>query len=224
MNPILLLHGALGSAAQLRFLTEGWPAERPVVALNLPGHGGEPADGPFSLDLFAQHLLHVLDQRGWSQADIFGYSMGGYAALWLARHHSERVGKITTLGTKLDWTPDVATGMNRLFDADKIAAKAPQMAEALGRVHGDWRLLCERTAAFLHDLGNGAGLHEADFQQITTPVCIGRGDADNVVSDVESRAVAEWLPNGRFVELPGVPHLLEQADRAVVREFLHLNL
>jgi pimeloyl-ACP methyl ester carboxylesterase len=224
VNPVLLLHGALGSAAQVQPFADTWLAERTALALHLPGHGGVAAEGAFSLPQFGHALLALLDEKGWARADIFGYSMGGYVALWLARHHPDRVGRVVTLGTKLHWTPDVASGMNRMFDAEKIAAKAPQLAAALEQTHGDWRLLCQRTAAFLHDLGAGAGLSESDFRQINCPVTIGWGDQDQVVSEAESRAVAEWLPKGQLVVVPGVPHLLEQTDAAVVRVFLQASL
>ncbi len=44
MTPLLLLHGALGSAAQFDSLKTLLPEDREVYAPNFPGHGGAPED------------------------------------------------------------------------------------------------------------------------------------------------------------------------------------
>jgi pimeloyl-ACP methyl ester carboxylesterase len=120
MTPTILLHGALGNAAQFDPLKSQLPDSRSVFAFNLPGHGGEPAEGPFSMQLFLVAVLKFLDAKNAAQVDIFGYSMGGYVGLWLAWKHPERVRSVTTYGTKLDWTSEVAAGMSRMFDPEKI--------------------------------------------------------------------------------------------------------
>jgi len=216
----LLLHGALGSAAQFDILKKYLPADRPVFALNFPGHGGEPTDAPFSMERFSDFVLQFLEKEKIAQADIFGYSMGGYVALYLAWKNPERVRRIFTLGTKLDWSPETAAGMNRMFDPEKIEAKVPQFAETLAKTHAplDWKEVCRNTAAFLADLGNGLGIPKEAFGQIACPVTIGLGELDNVVTQEESRAVAEFLPNGRFEILAGCKHPIEQTDFVLLAE------
>ena len=210
MNTIFL-HGALGSATSF----EKYLAARPgSVALNLPGHGGVPANGPFSMAGFAESVIQELDSRNMAQSDIFGYSMGGYVGLWPAWKHPERVRSIKTYGTKLDWNPEVAAGMSRMFDPEKIEAKAPPLAASLAQQHGPerWKDLCRDTAAFLHELGQGNGLPESAFAEIKCPVTIGWGALDNVVTEAESRKVAELIPGARFIILPEGKHLIEQTE------------
>lgn len=207
----LFLHGALGSAAAFdRYLA----AKPGSIALNLPGHGDAPANGPFSMNSFAEAVLRNMDDRDIAQADIFGYSMGGYVGLWLAWKHPERVRSLKTYGTKLDWNPEVAAGMSRMFDPEKIEAKAPPLAASLAQQHGPerWKDLCRDTAAFLHELGQGKGLPEGAFAQIKCPVTIGWGALDNVVTEAECRKVAELIPGARFVVLPEGKHLMEQTE------------
>lgn len=212
----ILLHGALGSAAQFDAVRAQIPENQSVYALNFPGHGGSATAEPFSMRLFADSVLKFLDEKNGTQADIFGYSMGGYVALWLAWKHPERVRRVTTYGTKLEWSPEVAAGMSRMFDPEKIEAKAPQMAASLAQNHGadHWKTLCHRTAAFLQDLGNGLGIPAEAFGEIRCLVKICRGDLDHVVTEAESRPVAEAIPKGRFEILPGGKHLIEQVDPA----------
>jgi pimeloyl-ACP methyl ester carboxylesterase len=219
-TPLLLLHGALGSAAQFDALRAQLPDNQAIFALNLPGHGHLPTAESFSMRLFADAVLDFLNEKNYAQADVFGYSMGGYVALWLAWQHPERVRQVRTLGTKLDWSPEVAAGMGRMFDPEKIEAKAPALAQSLAAQHGAWKLLCQRTAAFLRDLGEGKGIPAAAFGEIRCPVRIGWGTADQVVSEAESRRVAEAIPQGELEILPDVPHLLEQASVAQVADFL----
>lgn len=222
MTPILLLHGALGSAAQFDALCPYLPAARPVFALNFPGHGGLPTDEPFSVERFSNAVLDFLVIENLQQADIFGYSMGGYVALHLAWKHPERVRRIFTLGTKLAWSPETAAGMNRMFDVEKIEAKVPQFAEVLAKTHAplDWKDVCRNTAAFLNDLGNEGGISPVAFRQISCPVMIGLGELDNVVTPEESQFVAAALPNGRFEILANCKHPIEQVNVVLLAERL----
>src|SRR5882724_555238 len=102
MNRLLLLHGAIGCSSQLiPFQKEFEKSNRQVLVFDFPGHGGKKfSEGDFSIKCFAESVLEFLDEKKISQTDIFGYSMGGYVALYLARHFSNRIGKVMKLGTK----------------------------------------------------------------------------------------------------------------------------
>jgi Predicted hydrolases or acyltransferases (alpha/beta hydrolase superfamily) len=225
MNDLICLHGALGSADQFAPLLAQRNARQVSHALNLPGHGGKQTGQPFSMSLFADDVLGYMDKNSIGQADFLGYSMGGYVALWLAWKHPERVGKVITYGTKLDWAPPVAEGMVRMFDAEKIAAKAPALATSLAFVHGadNWQELCRKTADFLLTLGNGAGLPPQSFSEIRCPVIIGWGDGDNVVTREESERAAQAIPNGHFELLACGKHLLEQTPTELLLEYIERN-
>ncbi len=223
-TPTILLHGALGAANQFDGLLGLFSAEQPVFAPNLPGHGPLSAATPYTLALFSDAVLKFMDDDNIARANIFGYSMGGYVALYLAAKHPERIRRVVTYGTKLEWTPEVATGMNRMFDPEKIAAKVPQFAQALASTHADWALVCLRTAAFLRDLGQGDGIQDALFSHILCPVTIGRGTEDTVVSAAESQRVAGLIPHGKYVELTGGKHPLELVDLNILFKFVEKGL
>ena len=210
----ILLHGALGSATQFDAVQAKATANQHLYAFNLPGHGYWATNEPFTLQLFGDSVLHFLDEKKTAQADIFGYSMGGYVALWLAWKYPARVRSVTTYGTKFDWNPEVAAGMGKMFDPEKIESKAPQLAASLIKAHGweQWKTLCHRTKAFLQDLGNSLGIPPEGFSEIQCPVTIGWGDLDNVVTLDESRRVASAIPQGRLEILPGGKHLMEQVE------------
>ena len=69
--------------------------------------------------------------------DIFGYSMGGYVALWLARFYPDRVGKIFTLGTKLKWNDEEAEKEIKMLNPEKVELKVPAFAQQLAERHGE---------------------------------------------------------------------------------------
>ena len=125
MNPLILLHGALGSAAQLDQLSGLLKPCYSCCTLNFSGHGGTPMPDAFSIGLFAGDVLRFMAASNIEKADFFGYSMGGYVALYLAANHPERVGKIITLATKFAWTPESASREIRMLDPQKIAKKIP---------------------------------------------------------------------------------------------------
>lgn len=217
---VLLLHGALGSAAQFDALRGLLPADARIYALNFPGHGNQVPQAPFSMQLFSESVLHFMDENNIEVANIFGYSMGGYVALHLAAEHPKRVGQVITLGTKMDWTPEVAASMNRRFDPEVLEAQVPKIAQALAASHADWKGLCRYTAAFLEDLGNGKGIRETSFAEITCPVTIGRGTEDTVVTVAESRHVAELIPNAIFAELTAASHQIERVNLNLLHNFI----
>lgn len=215
---MIFLHGALGSASQADWLRPHLPTGFSLEALHLPGHGGLLADRPFLLSLFADAVWAFLPQKEGSPVQLFGYSMGGYVAVWMAAQYPERVHKVLTLNTKWDWTPETALRMSGMFEPEKVEAKAPQLAAAWASAHAptDWKQVAARTADFLHVLGQGAGLQEADLGRVQCPVLLLRGAADPTVSTAETRQVADALPQGRMEEVPNSRHALEQVDGVAV--------
>lgn len=190
-----------------------------VMAPDFPGHGNRTTDQPFSMALFADSILEILDQAKAPKADIFGYSMGGYAALHFARQYPDRVSRIFTLGTKLDWTPETAAREVSRLNPEKMEEKIPAFAAMLAHRHADWKDNVRRTAALLQGLGDGQALTEDDFKAIACPVILGLGDQDNMVTEHETAHVAFILPNGHFERLADTPHPWEQvnADRIAER-------
>jgi pimeloyl-ACP methyl ester carboxylesterase len=216
--PLLLLHGALGAAAQLTPLA-GLLAQRllrPADVLELEGHGETPPHpGGYSIERFAEQALERLDARGVDRAALFGYSMGGYVALHLARVHPERVAAVATLGTKFRWDPATAAREAARLDPAAIRAKVPRFADALAARHagaGGWEAVLARTAALLRSLGDRPVLTDAALAEVAPPARVIVGDRDATVSVEEAAGAFRALPNGELLVLPRTPHPLEQVD------------
>jgi pimeloyl-ACP methyl ester carboxylesterase len=209
---LILLHGALGSAAQfdpwLPLLTPDYE----VHTLDFEGHGAQPfADRPFAIPHFAENLQTLIAERGLVAPRVFGYSMGGYVALYLARHQPGLLGRIITLATKFDWHPAGAAAEVKRLDPSTMRAKVPQFAAQLAaRHHGnDWEQHLAKTAALMLGLGDAPALTVADFAALQVPVRLGLGDRDKMVTLEETVAAYRQLPQGELYVLPGTGHLLE---------------
>lgn len=212
-TPLILLHGALGAADLLQPLAQALGNRFHVHALEFEGHGATPAaDRPFRIAHFAANVLALLDARGYAAADLFGHSLGGYVAVWLAQHHPQRVRRVMTLGTKFNWTPEFAAAEIRQLDPDKIAVKVPHFAAQLAARHtaNDWRATVTRTADLLATLGGDPPLTPDGLATILTPVRIALGDRDRMTTLAESSAAYHALPAGSLHVLPDTPHPLER--------------
>jgi pyruvate dehydrogenase E2 component (dihydrolipoamide acetyltransferase) len=98
--PLVLLHGFYSDLDTWMFLRERLPADRMILALDLPGHGGSTKDaGAATLDSLGQTVLSVMDAVGVSRAHVIGHSMGGAVALWLAGTHPDRVASVASIAS-----------------------------------------------------------------------------------------------------------------------------
>lgn len=212
----ILLHSALGDSRQLAPLAERLAdvgAGEPIL-IELPGHGATPLwDRPFRIPAFAEFVLAALDQHGIAEADVFGYSMGGYVALSLAAIAPSRVRRIATLATKLAWTPDIAARESAMLDPATVRAKVPKFAAALEQRHTalGWEALLIHTAGLLHELGERPLLTPEVFPKISQPTRIAVGDRDTTVTIDECVDAVRRLPHGELEVHPRTPHPFEKA-------------
>ncbi len=155
-----------------------------------------------------------MEKHSISSVDIFGYSMGGYVGLYLARHYPEKINKLFTLATKLDWNTEMARREVKMLDPASITEKIPAFAETLAKRHhpADWKKVLEKTVAMMLAMGDKNVLTSDDYSHITQPVVLSVGDKDKMVSIDETKAVAGYLKNGQTLVLPDTSHPIEAVD------------
>jgi len=216
MNPVLLLHGALGAKGQLETIASQLRERgRIVYSMNFSGHGGEPFSlAGFGIDVFAQDVISFLDRERIAMTDVFGYSMGGYVALWVAHLMPHRIGNIATLGTKFDWSPESAEREITKLDPLKIELKLPAFARILQHRHApnDWKELIAKTAGMMRNLGHKPLLSEPVLSSIHNRCEIYLGDKDDMADRAYSEHVTQILPNARFILLENTPHPIEKVS------------
>jgi pimeloyl-ACP methyl ester carboxylesterase len=220
MNRLLVLHGALGCASQLEGLKKVLSENFECQTFDFIGHGGKAELGAFHMQELADQIGTELDSMAWDDCYVFGYSMGGYAALVHAADNPGRIKRIYTLGTKFDWNPEGARKEATMLDPEKIEAKVPAFAKALSQRHGDryWKNLLENTANMMQNLGSNHLLDEEKLSGLHIPVRIGRGEMDRMVSRSESMQAASDLPLAAYCEWALCQHPIEQVSNQEILE------
>lgn len=202
-----------------------------VHLVELPGHGTTALsdDLSFTMALFADTIGNAAGRHrhGKLAPLCFGYSMGGYAALLLEATSPGTLGGIVTLGTRFEWTPDVAAAAASRLDAAMLRAKVPAFAEQLRERHesaGGWELLLARTAHLLTGLGAAPPLTAPRLSKVQIPVRVVVGSRDDTVTPGEAARIASTMPAASAHELLDVPHPVERVPaHLVVRVFRNLT-
>ncbi|WP_242926201.1 alpha/beta fold hydrolase [Pontibacter vulgaris] len=227
MENLILLHGALGSAATLAPLKNELEANYRIYTLDFSGHGGKPLpESPFAMPLFAQNILQLMEQEQLERAHIFGYSMGGYAALYFALQYPERVKSIFTLATKFAWSAEAAEKEGKMLNPEKIQEKVPHFAQTLAQRHAPqrWQDVMLKTAEMMRHLGDSPALTASLLAQIQVPVLVAVGDRDNMVTPEETIWTYRQLANASLLVLPDTRHPLEAVSPGIlaqtIRQFL----
>ena len=213
-NTILLLHGALGAKSQLTPLQTLLSETLDCYVMNFEGHGDRPSDHEYSISRFSKNISDYILEMNLNKPHIFGYSMAGYAALNLAQRHSDAIGKIITLGTKFNWTPEGAQKEVKMLDPEKILEKVPAFAAHLEHVHSAnlWKNVLQKTSDMMIRLGDSPLLNKEILEQINNDVLIMLGELDHMVTEAESIHAAVALPNGTFRKLEGTKHPIEKVN------------
>jgi pimeloyl-ACP methyl ester carboxylesterase len=215
MKNLLILHGAIGAVKQFTHYVKFLESDYKVYAIDFTGHGGSDIPSiPFSIKLFGNDVLKWMEQKNFETIDIFGYSMGGYVALYLARHYPEKIGKIFTLATKFHWHEETAKREAAMLNPDIIMEKFPAYAEELKHRHSpeDWKVVLQKTADMMIELGHNNTLKDEDYRAIEAEVLVSVGDRDKMVSIDETLGVYKQLKNGQMLVMPNTPHPIEKVD------------
>lgn len=208
MKQLVLIHGALGNGEEFQQLLPNLEKQFHVHVYEIPGHGSKSSElSAFDLATITLDLKDYLSETGKSY--IFGFSLGGYLAINLSVLHPENILGIVTLGTKFDWSPDIAQGEIKSLDSSFLREKAPPFYEYLNQLHGAHldRLLAA-TSQFMTQLGANPALNRSFVREINIPIHITRGGKDKMVSKEESLEISNAIVNASYFEIPSFIHPL----------------
>jgi pimeloyl-ACP methyl ester carboxylesterase len=129
--PLLLISGQSLDRTMWDGVRPALAAEFRVIVFDARGTGAsDKPHTPYSTRGFAADAAAVLDAAGIARAHIYGFSMGGRVAQWLAIDHPERVGALVLGAT----TPGGAHSLPKPADID--AALLPSRHRRSRRTHG----------------------------------------------------------------------------------------
>lgn len=225
---ILFLHGALGTAQdmsslQTLFQEKGYETH----TLNFSGHG-KLAETPqeFRIDLFARDLEAFFRSHQTKRMVVFGYSMGGYVALYHKAHFEDSpITQIFTYGTKFNWTEAAVKKELPMLVPEHLEEKFPNFAQALKDKHGErWKHLLHSTAHMMQNLERLDGLTREDLNDLDIPVVLILGDQDRMVTTEETHLTASWLHGAQVKTVSHSKHELERSNLKEIAKIVEDNL
>lgn len=213
---VLFLHGALGHSKDLTEVMN-YVSEKNYQCLtfDFSGHGQETRwPDEFRIDYFARELDTYLKNHKLEDVVIFGYSMGGYVALYhKANFHDSPISQIVTYGTKFNWSEKAVSRELPMLDPDHLKEKFPHFADALKNKHGErWKSLLRSTAHLMQNLEKLDGLTREDLHDVDIPVTFILGDQDRMVTTEETHLTASWLHHAHVKTLTHSKHELERSN------------
>jgi pimeloyl-ACP methyl ester carboxylesterase len=222
-RPVLLQHG-FAADAQANWVGPGvvealLDAGFTVVALDARGHGGseKPHDeSRYGEETMARDISALLDELGYDEVSLAGYSLGAIVALTVAAN-DKRVRCLATGGVgsgvvdfggvdvRVVSPEQVAAGLLAKDRADVPAAVLP-FRRLVRRTGGD----VEALAAVLRASQQQTRI---DLTAITVPTLVLAGESDQLAAEPERLAAA--IAGARLVRVPG-DHMTAVADPAFV--------
>ncbi|RWK61688.1 alpha/beta hydrolase [Mesorhizobium sp.] len=99
-EPLLLLHGGLGTTDMFAPILPKLAENRTVIGVDLHGHGRTAlGDRPLSLEAMGDDMAAIVKALGYDKVDLMGYSLGGGVAFRMAVQHPEAVRRLVLVST-----------------------------------------------------------------------------------------------------------------------------
>ncbi|WP_028934320.1 alpha/beta fold hydrolase [Pseudonocardia spinosispora] len=224
--PLLLLAGQANSHHWWNGVRADFAPYRTTITLDYRGTGDSDApDEHYSTRGFARDTIEVLDELGIDRADVYGTSMGGRVAQWVAADHPRRVRSLV-LGCT---SPGGTHGLER--DAEvraKLADPAVSRQFLLELMYSPawladhpgpyWTLGDPHMSARSRKLHFRASAeHDAwdALPRIAAPTLILHGDADRFNPSANAPLLASRIPRCRVELIPGARHAYFEERRDV---------
>ncbi len=180
-EPLLLLHGGLGSTDMFAPILPKLAEHRTVIAVDMQGHGRTAlGDRPFSLEAIGNDMAAIVKTLGYEKVDVMGYSLGGGVAFRMAVQHPEAVRRLVLIST--GYAADGFYDEMRPQQAQVSAAAAPFMTDT--PMYKSYVAVAPHPEDFprlLDALGNFMRADydfSADVPKLKMPVMLVYGDSD----------------------------------------------
>jgi pimeloyl-ACP methyl ester carboxylesterase len=231
---IVCVHGYTGSAEAFNALARRLCERFRVIALDVRGHGESAwsPDGAYQYADQASDLAELVDALGIEPFVLIGTSMGGIIAMTYAVAHNDRLKalvindigpdaeagsqRITGLvGSRPDEFASLDEAMEYRRQISPITAARPledqrELAQGVLRRRPDGRWAWKMDPAYIRErVAKGAPPRPVlwpGLGQLHCPTLVVWGRDSDVLSEAQAKRMAETLPQGELVPVPGVGH------------------
>jgi pimeloyl-ACP methyl ester carboxylesterase len=180
-EPLLLLHGGLGSTGMFAPVMPAFTEHRQVIAIDLQGHGRtQLGRSKISLPDLGDDIAAVLTQLGYRNVDALGYSFGGGVAFRLAVQHPGMVRRLALVSAGFaseGFYPEMREQQKQV-NADFAEAMKPtpmyQSYVAVAPKPEDFPKLLQAMGDLMREQYD----YSADVKKLTMPTMLIFGDSD----------------------------------------------
>lgn len=221
-EPMVLLHGGLGSTLMFGEVLPRLAQNRQVIAVDLQGHGRTAdIDRPIRLEFMADDVAGLIRHLGFDKVDVVGYSMGGGVGLRIAIQHGEVVRKLVDISfpfSRSGWYPELLTSQKQVGAALTEAMKPTPMYQSYVAVAPN----PENFPQLLDKIGESMRLDydwSGEIEKLDMPILLVFADADMIPTAHIARFYellgggqrdAGWdgslRPAAQLAILPGLTH------------------
>lgn len=180
-EPLLLLHGGLGSIDMFGPVLPKLAESRQVIGVDLHGHGRTRlGDREISLVDMGDDMAVLLRELDYGQVDVLGYSMGGGVGFRLAVQHPERVRRLVIVSAGFaqeGYYPEMLPMQAQVGSAMAEAMKDTPMYQSYAAIAPDpdeFPTLLDRMGELMRRPYNWS----EDVKTLTMPVMLVYGDSD----------------------------------------------
>lgn len=222
LPPLILIHGYPFDHSMWKFVVAELKDQTKIFTPDLPGFGDNPtANADPSIDLMADAVDKLFELHRFKRAVVAGMSMGGYVALSLAARHKDRLAGLGLISTQaVADTPEAQQARRTLIE--KIQHEGTKPAEALlPKLFGAASSKNKEFEHFAIEGAKNAGVEGITWaleamarrvdqsemlRRLTVPTLVFHGADDQIIPAERARKLADMIPNGKYVEVPGVGH------------------
>jgi poly(3-hydroxyalkanoate) depolymerase len=239
-TPLVLCCGIGAGFEVLQPFVDALPTQLEVIRFDVPGVGGSPAGRlPYGFPQLARLLGRLVDQLGYGQVDVLGFSWGGALAQQFAAQHPRRCRRVVLVSTgtgvmMIPGRPSVLVKMaspRRFRDPDYAASVTADLYGGSAHQHGhklraaiDSQQLGGSRRGYLYQLAAGAVWTSLPFLWlIRQPTLVMGGSTDPIIRSINPRIMARLIPHSRLHMYAGghAELITEAAELApVVSDFL----
>jgi pimeloyl-ACP methyl ester carboxylesterase len=238
-TPVVLLHAFPLDGRMWAPQVEALAGTYEVIVPDLRGFGAarDQVVEEAGMELLAEDVARLLDERGLDRVVLGGLSMGGYVALAFARRHADRLGGLLLLDTKATADSEEARA-DRLRMVERLLAEGDgflpevMLPRLLGKTSLEERpelvkrvtaLVAEQDAhaAAAAQRGMAARPDTTDvLASIDVPTLVVTGAEDALFAPEVGRELASAIPGARFLLVEEAGHLSSLERPEVVNEAL----
>ena len=237
-EPVLFVHGLVGSANSWRPLSNDHCSDYRLIVPELPCSARSPITETLTIESIADSMWALLDSLDISQAHLIGHSMGTIVCQYMAAARPDGVTSMSLLGPLAE-PPEPArgalrdraelvrqSGMRGVADTLADVALSKKTKRENGNVQGFVRevIIGQNPEGYAKSCIALAAAQAADASLLSVPTLLITGDEDGVAPPANVEKLHQALPDSKYHVLDNCGHwTLNERPNAVcelVRSFI----